>query len=254
MYYKNAVKEIAKEGLYLSADFYRMIGAKSIALGLQDKAPYILADIANHGSEHAKSLLQDCIEKGIVSVAHEDCHTFYDIVMEEEIHGLPYQFKSHVAMQIAYPERYWQFYHNEHVWSYSHPKMQYLLELCFKCLTDSTDCSDFDGEQEITEEGVKPVEKVKTGHNEWILACQHYKKATADAWVAYIEACTARKNNTVALDEWLASEISPLQKQIKELKAMHVEKLQGLTNKVQETHTAHSKLKAIGKPLKSQFT
>lgn len=262
MKYHEAAEIIAKDGQYASADFYRMQYAQSIALGLHDQPVYILADVVNHGSEHAKALLQTAVDRGHVVQTQEDQHTFYDVVDSEDVAGAPFQFRSHIAMQIAYPELYWEYYEGEHVWTYSHPKMQKLLELCVSCLTNKKHPSDYYGEHEIPDEKRKPgrpkLEKTKadikkSGHNEWVQACQDHKQSLSDAWAAYMQACAQRKADIPKWEEWLEQQLEPLEEQIAAIRQQYEDGLKDLDHRIQETHKLHAKIKATPKPLRKDF-
>ena len=128
-------------------------------------------------------------------------------------------------MQIAFPERYFKFFEGEHVWNYSHPKMQELLELCMSCLTNARHPSDYWGRHELpTEQPEKrgpgrprtkePEVKVSNdSFKTWVEACQALKTAISDAWNEYIETCQKRKEARAEWDAWRETEMARIDRE-----------------------------------------
>lgn len=245
MNFQEASEIISNNGDYASADFYRMRYATSIALGLHDDPKEILADVVRHGSEPAKELLKTAINTGYVA----ETDGIYDVIDVEDVSGAPFQFRSHIAMQIAYPDLYIKYYDGEHVWTYSHPKMQDLLQLCVSCLTNRLHPSDYYGQHEIIKLRKPKLVKQSDCHRAWVAACQAHRVAIADAWTVYRQACDKRKEAKKGLE----TELEPLHEEIAAIKRKYNAKIQDLDDRIKETYKKHSSLKAAPKPLKSAF-
>ncbi len=253
MKYEDAVKAIAKNGDYVSADYYRMRTASSIALAIRDEPHIILMDVLIHGDNDTKQLLQMAMEQGyVIQRETEDGVPMLDVVDTENVAGAPYNFLSHVAMQIAYPALYWKYYDGEHVWTYSHDKMQALLKLCMSCMTDSRHPSDYYGEHEFKEETSEmPVTKTKapnTAHKDWVRACQEHKKDISNQWAAYMELCNKRKASIVHWARWKEEQMEPLLEQIESINEQHDNAIDELSKGINEAFRRHADLKAAPKP------
>lgn len=253
MKYEDAKEAIIKSEDYASADFYRMRNAKSIALGLKDEPELILMDILLHGSADSKNLLQTAMEEGYV-IQHEteEGVPLLAICDTENIAGAPYNFMSHVAMQIAYPALYWEYYEGEHVWTYSHSKMQELLKLCFSCLSDNRHPSDYYGQHTFSEdEDDTKKQKVKipnNAHKNWVRACQDRKKEISSAWSGYIELCTKRKESIANWAKWREEQLEPLMQQIDAVNEQHDKAIDELSKGINDAFRRHADLKASNKP------
>lgn len=267
MDYFEAEEAVKANGNYASPDYYRVERSDTIALGLRDSPMQILLDVMIHGSEHSRELLHSAIERGYVKEVPdaESGHTYHDVIDVEDTHGAPYQFKSHIAMQIAFPERYFKFYDGEHVWNYSHPKMQHLLELCMSCLTNSKHPSDYWGYHELPPEEpekrgpgrprTKPKEEKKenTGHRAWIEACQSLKQAISDAWAEYLNVCQQRKDAAEQGQAWLKAEKEKLRAQERELERQYKSAMEEWDEKVHMARNKHSNIKNQPKPQREDY-
>lgn len=263
MDYFEAEAIVKDAGLYASPDFYRMQTSLSIALGLRDEPIRILADVANHGTDEARALLKYALDCGYVTQRQEGDYLLYDVVDVEET-GAPYYFRSHIAMQIAYPHLYWDFFDGEHVWTFSHPKMQRLIELCISCLTNKKHPSDYYGEHEIIEEKPKvgrpklpaAEKKVKVrdaSFQAWVDACQEYNVQVTKAWDAYMHACNERKEMEVKGKAWRDAELDKLRQQMSEISKQYEAGIQIYVDKIEAAKLAHAELKLKGKPKRDDF-
>ena len=267
MDYFAAQDAIGEDGTYASADFYRVERDDSIALGLRDKPIQILLDVMNHGADHAKQLLETALKRGHVKEIVDGGHTYYDVVDIEDVHGAPYQFRSHIAMQIAFPERYFKFFEGEHVWNYSHPKMQELIELCMSCLTNARHPSDYWGRHELpteqpqkrgpgrprTKEPEAVTKKTNPGHNAWMEACQTLKAAVSDAWNEYLETCQKRKEAKQQWDAWKAAELEKLKEQQARIEEQYQTGLSDWDKQVALMQQKHANLKKQPKPKREDY-
>lgn len=261
MNYYEAEAIVKDAGLYASPDFYRMQTSLTIALGLHDEPVRILADVVNHGTDEARALLKYALECGYVTQTQDGEYLYYDVVDVEDT-GAPYYFRSHIAMQIAYPHLYWDFFDGEHVWTFSHPKMQALVELCVSCLTNKKHPSDFYGEHELPDDKPKlgrpkaAEPKAKTrdiGFQKWVAACQQYNQDLAKAWDDYMHACTERKEVDAKAKAWRDAELDRLRKEMTEVSHQYEDGMRVYTDKMESLKQAHADLKAQGKPQRSQF-
>lgn len=261
MKYEKAEELVNKSEDFVSADFFRMQTAKSIALGLRDEPQVILMDVLLHGNKDTKNLLQFALQEGYV-VQHEteEGVPMLDVCDVENVAGAPYNFMSHIAMQIAYPALYWEYYGGEHVWTYSNEKMQVLLKLCMSCLSDSRHPSDYFGEHEFvddtgTKEGKapKPVKVANTGHKNWVVACQEHKKSISAAWANYIEICAKRKGADINWDKWKEEEMEPLRQQMEAITEQCNAGKAALKQEVARAFKVHSDLKNSPKPQVGEY-
>lgn len=263
MDYYEAEAIIKDAGLYASADFYRMQTSLTIALGLRDEPIRILADVVNHGTDEARALLKYALECGYLTQRQEGEYLFYDVIDVEES-GAPYYFRSHIAMQIAYPHLYWDFFDGEHVWTFSHPKMQHLIDLCVSCVTNKKHPSDYYGEHEIPDDKPKvgrpklpPAEKkVKVrdaAFTRWIAACQEYKHAVSAAWKHYQDECAHRKEMERQGKEWLNNELDRLRAEMARVSEQYQDGMKVFDQRVESALAAHTELKAQGKPKRDDF-
>ena len=251
MDYFKAEAIVKEEGLYFSPDFYRMIKSDTIALALRDTPLHILMDVSFYGTEEARATLQGAIEQGLVIKSEpEPGVTTYDIMDLEDTGGDPY-FLSHLAMQIAYPSLYKEYFDGDLVWSFYDPRMRELLGLCVSCLTNRLHPSDYFGRHEIGSKNPagRPKSKPKElnmSHREWVTACQEYKIELSKLWDDYKAACAHRKANLVQADKWLKEEMS-------KLKHSYEQGIAQLDNNVSAAQDAHSQLKAEGKPKRANY-
>lgn len=250
---------------YLSADFYRVMQHNSIALGLRDKPVQILFDVAAHGSSHSKELLAQAIEEGWVAKYTEDGMDVYDIEGKGG-HGVPYQYRSHLAMQIAFPERYRAFFGGENVWKYDDPRMHELLELCMSCLTNTKHPSDFWGEHALPEDTPKKrgrpkkegLPTVATGtkssaHKKWIEACRERKEAIKQAWNAYLETCKRRKISMQQWEDWKKAELAAVEQRIKEINGSYDDAVRHWKGEIEDMRNKHANLKNTPAPTLDDF-
>lgn len=258
MNYQEAEVIVQHAGLYSSPDFYRMQTSLSIALGLRDDPVRILSDVVQHGTADAKALLQYAIQCGYVHEIEFDGHKYLDVVDIENA-GAMYQFRSHIAMQIAYPALYWEFFEGEHVWTYSHPKMQALVVLTVSCLSNKAHPSDYYGEHEIgtkPKRGRKPKEKEPVKDNstgEWQLACRKHNQEIHDLWVRYQLACKERKDAEVQGKAWREQQLNILREQMKAISAQYNEGMRYYDVKVLQAQELHRMAKLRQKPQRNQF-
>ena len=255
MNHQEAAETIKDAQTHASPDFYRMQFSDSVALALQDQPMQILTDVMSHGSTDAKSLLQEALQCGYVKEVEHNGFTYYDVV-DIENSGAAFYFRSHIAMQIAYPEIYSAYFGDEYVWNFSDPRMLTLCELCMSCLTNKAHPSDYYGEHEIPEPGVKPApvkHQLNLGYAAWVTACQGYKKALASSWAsyqkeeaAYKEAMSdAKAERDFALDE-LRAEMARVSDRYKS-------KLEPVAEAALNARLYHSDLRAQGKPQREDF-
>lgn len=276
---------IAVEGNQcVSADFYRVREKGVMALGLRDEPILILVDVVNHGSADSKTMLNIALEAGYIKQLEKDGYVYYDVVDIKDTYA-PYQFRSHIAMQIAYPNLYWEYYGEEHVWDYSHPKMDALLTLTFSCLTNKLHPSDYFGEHEITSDKKKvgrPTTVVKkkvnpdgTSYTRWVAACQKRKQDIASAWTLVLEAMERRKSAVGESGAWLTRRSEAVHKNaneqlqhletqaeliregrdkdIAELDDEYLRRLAAFRQPIKDARVEHSRIKAIDKPLRKDF-
>lgn len=260
MDYFEAQQKIDSLGSYASADFYRMQTSMSIALGLRDQPQQILADVVAHGSQESRDLLQWALAQGYVQELNPaEGVILYDVV-DIDNSGAPYYFRSHIAMQIASPWLYWEFYDNEHVWNFNHPKMQALVDLCISCLTNKKHPSDYFGEHEIPDEKRKPgrprltkQKQPKTGYKEWIAACKQYTVELKGAWDHYLAVCRQRQDAAAQIAEWRNAQLDRLRAQMTEISNQYDEKLVEWDNAVERAKHEHTLVKQRGKPKRDEF-
>ena len=263
MDYFEAEKITKDAGHYASPDFYRMQFAMSIALGLRDNPTKILADVVMHGSDESHALLQDAVNRGyVVKKEPEPGIVLYDVVDVEDT-GAPYYFRSHIAMQIAYPVLYWDFYQGEHVWTFSHPKMQALVELCVSCLTNKKHPSDYYGEHELPDDKPKKgrptvtkeakVKKKDVGFKNWVDACQEYKQQVKVAWDVYLSACSMRKEMAAKAKQWRESEMDRLRAEMAQVSKTYDDGMAQYDKAVTDAKAAHSEIKLQGAPKREDF-
>ena len=164
---------------------------------------------------------------------------------------------SHVAMQIAYPALYWDYYEGEHVWTYSHPKMQELLKLCMSCLTDNRHPSDYYGEHEFVDEDapkkLKPAKVINSAHKNWVKACQERKKDISVAWATYMDTCNKRKTLAGNWELWREEQLGPLQEQIDEIMMQYDTGIEDLAKTVADAFKKHADLKNAPKPQITEY-
>jgi hypothetical protein len=204
------------------------------------------------------------VGQGFVICGVVDGVAIYDVVDVENVSGAPYQFRSHIAMQIAFPDLYESYFQGEHVWTYSHPRMQELLPLCISCLTNRLHPSDYLGEHELQSETRKPGRPSKsqtasvkpaadTGFKAWVAACQAHKLAKSVAWAEYIDACTARNKQRAEMEAWRASEAHKLSEALKVIDVTIAAEMFNLDVAVKEAQANHARIKALAKPSRDQF-
>jgi hypothetical protein len=264
MDYFEAEKITKDAGHYASPDFYRMQFAMSIALGLRDKPIQILHDVEYHGSDEAKALFEEALNRGYIEQKYDSDRdvVFFDVVDVEDT-GAPYYFRSHIAMQIAYPSLYWDFYQGEHVWTFSHPKMQALVELCVSCLTNKKHPSDYYGEHELPDDKPKKgrptvakevkVKKKDVGFKKWVDACQEYKQQVKVAWDVYLSACSMRKEMAAKAKQWRDSEMDRLRAEMAHVSKTYDDGMAQYDKAVADAKAAHSDIKVQGAPKREDF-
>lgn len=245
MDYFTAQSELLNYPDFISPDFYRVMGKNDIALGLHDKDAAILTDVINHGSEEAHALLTQCLNNNVVIPVTEDNQTYYCInnIVDESIQVS--QFYSHLAMQIAYPGEYKEFFGGENVWRYTDPRIQKLLELTMEALTDNTK-SDFFKERFPPAE--QPKEQASASYKQWVEDCRDHKQQLSALWQICVAATANRKLSLIEWDNWKEEQLAPLEEQIREIKAKHQKAVKELNASVQKAYAAHAALKAQGKP------
>lgn len=260
MDYFEAEKITKDAGQYASPDFYRMQFAESIALGLRDSPTKILADIVVHGTPESHALLQDAINRGYIQAQEpEPGVRIYDVVDVENT-GAPYYFRSHIAMQVGFPELYWDYFGGEHVWTFNHPKMQQLVDLCVSCLTNKQHPSDFYGLHEIpSDEPKRGRPKVKkepkkkdVGFQKWVEACKHYNDQVKKAWECYLAACRMRKEIAGKAKAWRDAELERLRKEMTAVSKQYKQGMAEYDKAVDAAKNAHAQLKAQGKPKRDE--
>ena len=255
MNHQEAAETIKDAQTHASPDFYRMQFSSTVALGLQDQPMQILTDVIAHGSTEAKALLQEALQCGYVKTVENNGYTYYDVV-DVENSGAPFYFRSHIAMQIAYPEVYSKYFGGEYVWVFDDHRMRALCELCVSCLTDKRHPSDYYGEHEVPEPGVKVAptkSKLNVGHAAWVIACQEYKKALSASWLNYQTEegrykdakSDAKVERDCALDK-LRAEMSKVSSHYKN-------KLEPIAESALNARLYHSELRAQGKPQRGDF-
>ena len=213
MDYFTAQSITKEDGSFASPDFYRMSQidkASTFCIALRDSPQQILYDVANHGSDAAHIELRDAMEKGIV-IPSEANPGLYEVCDLEMGAACPIYAQSHIAMQIAYPERYANFFDGDFVATYNHAKMQELVDLSVSCMTNKAHPSDIYGEHEILPDK-KPVGRPKSKTSE---AQCGKKQEVADAWVAVEEAIAARDEYIERLKAWRTVELDKLRAAMK---------------------------------------
>ena len=251
MNYEEAVKAVEELPLKISPDFYRMWFAESIALGLRDAPEDILHSVVNHGTDAGQAMLQDALTKGYVVQDEKGWH-----VVDLEDSGAPYYFKSHIAMQIAYPDKYSDYFDGEYVWSFSHPKMQVLVELCISCLVNKLHPSDYYGQHEIPSEekkmGRPKIAKAKKSKDPefsaWVDACREYNAQLKKAWSLFHKACADRREAEAKAKEWRDSEHDRLRAEMTKVSKQYGRGMEPYIKAVEEARFEHARLKAKGKP------
>lgn len=261
MDYFEAQELLKNNKQYASPDFYRVMFADTIALGLRDDPVKILYDVEYNGTTEAKALLEEAIQCGYVQAKHDSTNdiVFHDVV-DIENSGAPYYFRSHIAMQIAYPELYKKFF-GEYVWNFSHPKMQELVDLCVSCLTNKKHPSDYYGRHEIESSEPKrgrpklkkEVKKKDVGFEKWIEDCKKYKNALKNAWDTYMEACRVRKEIEVKAKAWRDEKMNALREEMKNVSILYEKGMEKYNNDVEKARLDHSNLKAKGKPKRNEY-
>ena len=259
MNYLDAKDLITTSGMYASADYYRMQTSKVVALGIRDQPMQILVDVSVYGGEDSKKLLEYAIQCGYVERITEGEHFYYDVVDIEDS-GAPYYFRSHIAMQIAYPEIYWEFFGEGHVWTFNDPRMRELVELTVSCLTNTNHPSDYYGRHHLPSDepkkGRPAVEKTANnspGFSKWVIACQEYKQDLSTAWTDYIQACADRKIGEAQAKEWRDTEMDKLRNQMKVVSEQYANGVKVYSAKVESAKVKHGELKTQGKPQRSAF-
>jgi len=212
MDYFEAQALIQEEGVYTSADFYRMslLDTNTFAIALRDIPQQIFYDLVNHGTDEAKLRLQEQITEGVVVPVEVSGTTFYEVCDLEMGTACPLYAMSHIAMQIAYPDNYVGFFDGEFVATYNHPKMQELVDLSISCMTNKAHPSDIYGQHEIPKEKTAGRPKSETSKAQ----CGK-KQEVAEAWVAVEEAIAARDDYIERLKAWRTVELDKLRAAMK---------------------------------------
>jgi len=258
MDYLEALDTIKDAQLHASADFYRMQFSDTVALGLQDQPMAILTDVVSHGSTEAKALLAEAVKCGYVVEVPQAGYIYYDVVDVEKC-GTSFHFRSHVAMQIAYPAIYRDYFGGDYVWVFSDPRMHELCVLCISCLTNKNHPSDYFGEHEIPDPKAKAVKvpKVKPEPDKafaaWVAACQEYNTQLSEAWEEGKDAVTERKAAVEVLRVERDIELDRLRAAMSGVAAdfkTECAQLEELSKAVQQRH---ADLKIQGKPQRVDF-
>lgn len=258
MNYQQAKDTIEDAGLYASPDFYRMQFAESIALGLQDSAARILVDVTQHGTDEARQMFASALESGIIAERTEEGITYHDVVIEGDQY-----FKRHMAMQIAYPSLYQQFFEGHNVWDPDHSRVRELLELNISCLTNKLHPSDYYGQHEIVDPDAKvkgrpanpakAPKKLNLGFQSWVTACQEYKVQLSAAWDEYIRSCNERKEMEAKAKVWRDSELDRLRAEMANVSRQYEEGIKVYVDKVEAAKQKHADIKAAGKPQRADY-
>lgn len=255
--------EAIKDSTYASADFYRMQYSDTIALVLMDKPPVILMDVQNHGSANAKLAFDVAEAKGYIELKEgENGFRYYDVVETPDSAGAPYQYRSHIAMQIAYPKLYWDYFQGEHVWTYFHEKMDKLIRLCFEVMNDPRVKSDYFGEHVVTEDEPRkrgrpkaaPVKKVASGHSNWVKACQEYKAHLTELWNEYLESCKRRQDELQMINDDIAALKARHANELSVLMGQLADRNAELKKECDNVYQRHQSTKAQGKPNREDYT
>lgn len=258
--------EDATGNSYRSVDFYRVMQTQKVALGLLDKAADILRDVVNHGSPAALACLKAASDYGIVLEHYDELgNMHYDF---DNTYGHSYHFNSHIAMQIAFPDLYFEMW-GKQIWPEPtmDPLIQQTVDLCISCLTNSQHPSDYYGEHEIAEEGKrgpkpkgKAKGKTKGSHTKaggeayirWVAECQAQKTAVVDAWADYLRACERKKQMEIEGKEWRNSELDRLRAEMANVSKQYHEGMEQFKKACQAAKDLHTSLKNAPKPEKPE--
>ena len=259
MNYQQAKDTIEDAGLYASPDFYRMQFAESIALGPQDSAARILVDVMQHGTDEARAMFAEALESGYIAERTDEGITYHDVVIEGDQY-----FKRHMAMQVAYPSLYKDFFEGHNIWDPDHSRVRELLELNISCLTNKLHPSDYYGQHEIDDPDapakkgrptspVKAPKKLNLGFQAWVKACQEYKVQLSEAWDDYIRACNERKEMEAKAKAWRDGELDRLRAEMTRVSQQYEEGIKVYVDKVELTKQKHADIKAAGKPQRAEY-
>jgi hypothetical protein len=258
MNYQQAKDTIEDAGLYASPDFYRMQFADSIALGIQDSAARILVDAMQHGSDESRVMFAGAMEKGYIAECTEEGITYHDVVIEGDQY-----FKRHMAMQIAFPSLYKDFFGGHNIWDPDHSRLRELLELTISCLTNKLHPSDYYGQHEIADpdapakkgrpSSVKAPKKLNLRFQDWVKACQEYKAQLSDAWDDYIRACNERKVMETKAKAWRDGELDRLRSEMALVSQQYEVGMKSYVDKINSAKQKHAALKASGKPRRAEY-
>jgi hypothetical protein len=255
MDYYEAFDIVDGGGIYASPDFYRMQFADSIAMCLRDEAIKILYDTMRHGTPEALAMLQSAEECGYISLQELEPGVMAYDVNEKRGNAGERATRAHIAMQIAHPALYWNYYGGEHIWTCDHPKMQRLQGLSYQHLTSERGVSDYYADYAAGHNkpkrgrprSAKTQPKVlDSGHKKWVAACQQYKIDLAKGWEDYRRACSERKAAEPEAKAWLDAEIDKIRQQ-------YEDGMKFLSDKAERLKQAHAELKSRGKPQRSDF-
>ena len=255
MNHQEAAETIKDAQTHASPDFYRMQFNDSVALALQDQPMQILTDVIAHGSTDAKALLQEALQCGYVKEVEHNGFTYYDVI-DIENSGAAFYFRSHIAMQIAYPEIYSKHFGDEYVWNFSDPRMLTLCELCMSCLTNKAHPSDYYGKHMIPEPGVKPApikRKLDVGHAAWVVACQAYKKALSASWLNYQTEEGRYKEAKLEAKAVRDGELDELRTAMTKSSERYKATIAPRAETALDARLYHSELRAQGKPQREDF-
>lgn len=250
---------------YLSADYFRVNEAQTIALALRDGADVILAAIANDEVRCAN--LAYWVECGYLNHTNSEGRDVYSL-NEQFQNGTPY-FRSHIAMQMGFPELYFEYW-GKHgiealVFEEDVPAMRELLDLAVSCTANKAHPSDFLGRHEIPVEGEakrgpKPAPKsletakAKQGYSAWVEACKQHNQNVADSWQVFVEARHTLKVNQILGAKWRDGELARLKAEMEAVEVQYEAGLEPLKLAMSDAKEKHSILKGTPKPLKCNFT
>jgi len=250
---------------YFSADFYRMQQdpEEGFAFALRDKPDQILRDVLYHGSDEALALFKYAADCGYVVVVEPNTiHSHYDIKDIEDVAGAPYFFMSHIAMQIAFPDRYFEHFGGEHVWNYSDPRMRELLTLCIDCMSQTNRPSDWKGNHEAVSTAPKvgrpkkvaaEPKETNSGHSKWVEACKQHNDNMKTLWSAFLSICSERAQVREQVEQWKANELALANQRITEVTGIADKELSQWVEKVKAAQADHLEAKRQRKPVRKDF-
>ena len=241
--YHESLAVIKEAETHLSADFYRTQFEDTIPIGVFSEPWKTLTDIHLHGTDEAKAELELAKQCGKVKKINElNGVDIFDVVIPDNMRGDAYT-PMLIAMQIAYPSLYKEYFGGELVWDRDDERLYNLMEMQIEYITHLKKYpSDWFGRH--TDKLVKKKVNVRVpvvGYKEWVAACIDYKSKLSSLYTKYIEACKEKKSQVEIADMWLENERAKLLQQ-------YNQGIKEYTDKVNEAREAHATLKALGKP------